>query len=502
MNLLSVFLIDERISVPFLLIFGAALAVLLLWLKRRSLSAAFGATCLFPLVYCTAGLLLSYQSYFHIGPYPMVGIMGVCLSVLMFLWGLFSISRVPADWKGERLAWPIIWARWLLIIILALNFLFLLLWGFQVVGILLFCLFTGAVWQAVQAARFARSFEIISTLTLCVRQNLPLAMAIKTAAQHSKKSVKSILERITHWLVQGYPLSEALRKGWPQAPAHLTAALYAGEQIGQLPQTLETLLADQSEKAWTKQYQSNWLIYPAAVLVLIILITSGLLTFVFPTFLAIITDVEMGRAQLPLATQVILAIFQILLHSLKFFLILVTAAVVYAAVAAFYSHRGRPLRLKERIVWHLPLLGQFHQQRSLRQLLQYLRPALEVGLDLPEALEKALSLKLNPCFQKQIQRWLHYLRRGYSPDAAALLAKMDSKIVWAFSRPNQSCLPGVLSMLEESIGHTLHYRRRLLSSIAFPLTILVMAVVVGTVVLAFFLPVVHIIYITGGLVLP
>ena len=502
MNLLSVFLIDERISVPFLLIFGAALAVLLLWLKRRSLSAAFGATCLFPLVYCTAGLLLSYQSYFHIGPYPMVGIMGVCLSVLMFLWGLFSISRVPADWKGERLAWPIIWARWLLIIILALNFLFLLLWGFQVVGILLFCLFIGAVWQAVQAARFARSFEIISTLTLCVRQNLPLAMAIKTAAQHSKKSVKSILERITHWLVQGYPLSEALRKGWPQAPAHLTAALYAGEQIGQLPQTLETLLADQSEKAWTKQYQSNWLIYPAAVLVLIILITSGLLTFVFPTFLAIITDVEMGRAQLPLATQVILAIFQILLHSLKFFLILVTAAVVYAAVAAFYSHRGRPLRLKERIVWHLPLLGQFHQQRSLRQLLQYLRPALEVGLDLPEALEKALSLKLNPCFQKQIQRWLHYLRRGYSPDAAALLAKMDSKIVWAFSRPNQSCLPGVLSMLEESIGHTLHYRRRLLSSIAFPLTILVMAVVVGTVVLAFFLPVVHIIYITGGLVLP
>jgi len=502
MNLLSVFLIDERISVPFLLIFGAALAVLLLWLKRRSLSAAFGATCLFPLVYCTAGLLLSYQSYFHIGPYPMVGIMGVCLSVLMFLWGLFSISRVPADWKGERLAWPIIWARWLLIIILALNFLFLLLWGFQVVGILLFCLFTGAVWQAVQAACFARSFEIISTLTLCVRQNLPLAMAIKTAAQHSKKSVKSILERITHWLVQGYPLSEALRKGWPQAPAHLMAALYAGEQIGQLPQTLETLLADQSEKAWTKQYQSNWLIYPAAVLVLIILITSGLLTFVFPTFLAIITDVEMGRAQLPLATQVILAIFQILLHSLKFFLILVTAAVVYAAVAAFYSHRGRPLRLQERIVWHLPLLGQFHQQRSLRQLLQYLRPALEVGLDLPEALEKALSLKLNPCFQKQIQRWLHYLRRGYSPDAAALLAKMDSKIVWAFSRPNQSCLPGVLSMLEESIGHTLHYRRRLLSSIAFPLTILVMAVVVGTVVLAFFLPVVHIIYITGGLVLP
>ncbi|HPC65428.1 MAG TPA: type II secretion system F family protein [Anaerohalosphaeraceae bacterium] len=501
MNLLSVFLIDERISVPFLLIFGAVLAVLLLWLKRRSLSAAFGATCLFPLVYCTAGLLLSYQSYFHIGPYPMVGIMGVCLSVLMFLWGLFSISRVPADWKGERLAWPIIWARWLLIIILALNFLFLLLWGFQVVGILLFCLFTGAVWQAVQAARFARSFEIISTLTLCVRQNLPLAMAIKTAAQHSKKSVKSILERITHWLVQGYPLSEALRKGWPQAPAHLTAALYAGEQIGQLPQTLETLLADQSEKAWTKQYQSNWLIYPAAVLVLIILITSGLLTFVFPVFLEVITDVA-DRAQLPLATQVILAIFQILLHSLKFFLILVTAAVVYAAVAAFYSHRGRPLRLKERIVWHLPLLGQFHQQRSLRQLLQYLRPALEVGLDLPEALEKVLSLKLNPCFQKQIQRWLHYLRRGYSPDAAALLAKMDSKIVWAFSRPNQSCLPGVLSMLEESIGHTLHYRRRLLSSIAFPLTILVMAVVVGTVVLAFFLPVVHIIYITGGLVLP
>jgi type IV pilus assembly protein PilC len=497
MNLLSVFLTDECISILSLLIFGAVLAVLLLWLKRWSLSAAFGATCLFPLVYCAAGLLLSYR----IGPHSMVGITSICLSVLMFLWGLFSVSRVPADWKGERLAWPIIWARWLLIIILALGFLFLLLWGFQIVGILLFCLFIGAVWQAVQAACFARSFEIISTLTLCVRQNLPLAMAIKTAAQHSKKSVKSILERTAHWLVQGYPLSEALRKGWPQAPAHLTAALYAGEQIGQLPQTLETLLADQSEKAWTKQYQSNWLIYPAAVLVLIILITSGLVTFVFPIFLEVITDIA-DQAQLPLATQVILAVFEILSHSLKFFLIFVTAAVVYAAVAAFYSHRGRPLRLKERIVWHLPLLGQFHQQRSLRQLLQYLRPALEVGLDLPEALEKALSLKLNPCFQKQIRRWLHYLRCGYSPDAAALLARMDSKIVWAFSRPNQSCLPGVLSMLEESIGHTLHYRRRLLSSIAFPLTILVMAAVVGTVVLAFFLPAVHIICITGGFVLP
>jgi hypothetical protein len=81
------------------------------------------------------------------------------------------------------------------------------------------------------------------------------------------------------------------------------------------------------------------------------------------------------------------------------------------------------------------------------------------------------------------------MRSGQVPEKAAAEAGLDAKLVWAFSPANQTCLPAVLAMLEETTLLTLLYRRRLIT-VLFPFLILGLAGLIGSFVFAIFLPVV------------
>jgi type II secretory pathway component PulF len=486
MRIESFIKIDEPTFVAGQIIAAAVLGGLIWWLSRRSLAAAFIAVFLFPLL--LGFLTAAYCAY---RPQYMAPMTGMVLSILLGLAGLFYLASIPCDWKGEKVPWPKIWASGLLRILFVLVLLASLLALFNVMGLILFILLTAAFYQGLQAARRHRSFEIISSLTLCIQQNLPLPMALQTAARSYSGAVRAALERISYWLTQGYSLAQALRKGWPQVPPDLAASVENAEQIGRLPEILEKLKTDWTEYIEAKKIQRINLMYPALVLLVSVLMFLTAAFFILPRYEPVLQNVLERREDWPMLSAMLFSLTSYLRSkdSWVFWLIVLLPPLLFLLISSVYRLRRRPFPLKDRLLWHTPVIGRLRRHDCLLRLVRHLQAALKSGLDLTDAMEKSLSLPFNHCFRSQLVRCIQRMRSGQVPEKAAAEAGLDAKLVWAFSPANQTCLPAVLAMLEETTLLTLLYRRRLIT-VLFPFLILGLAGLIGSFVFAIFLPVV------------
>ncbi|MHC4526198.1 MAG: type II secretion system F family protein, partial [Planctomycetota bacterium] len=176
--------------------------------------------------------------------------------------------------------------------------------AFQFLGPIIFALFIVGAIGLNKAQKCGLVIDIISTIGTSMRQSLPLPTALAAAAHGQKKKVSRVFNNIAHWLTQGCPLSEALRRGYPKCPSNILASITAAEKVDQLPKAIESLQADIAEKMGPKNIEkSDTFIYPITVLTIAFFIMMGLAIFIIPTFSEVLSDISEGQASLPFATQ-------------------------------------------------------------------------------------------------------------------------------------------------------------------------------------------------------
>jgi hypothetical protein len=156
-------------------------------------------------------------------------------------------------------------------------------------------------------ARGTRAAIVFSTLNACMRQNLPLPMALDSAAAGRDDNAGYVMRQISRWLVRGHPLSEAVRLGYPRCPVHAYGMIAAAERMGQLPTALGIIERDLHAKAARRNMVSPlYPVYPIVLMVLVFLQVSVLMRFVIPQYKAVLG--EMLDAPLPAATQLLIVI--------------------------------------------------------------------------------------------------------------------------------------------------------------------------------------------------
>ena len=138
-----------------------------------------------------------------------------------------------------------------LILFTIAAFAFFGIWGG--IGLVFVQLFIGAVIGAFATSELARSSYVITTIGASMRQNLPLPMALEMAAVGQDYKRADILRNIKKWLVEGYSLSESLRRGYPKCPGYIMSMVAAGERIGQIPQAIVRLGAGFGRKGEHQQ---------------------------------------------------------------------------------------------------------------------------------------------------------------------------------------------------------------------------------------------------------
>jgi type II secretory pathway component PulF len=432
---------------------------------------------------------------------------------VIFFGTLIAVLLSKREVGSER--WPQKCAKWILIACAALLLLAtagVVFGPLGVIGLVFFILFIGAVISYGLTSRRMIAAYVISTIGSSIRQNLPLPMALEAAAERVDKRAR-ILRKIQNWLVQGYPLSEAIKRGYPRCPAYAVAMIAAAERINQLPFAIKSIEADMLARTdESRRLQPMHPVYPVILLILAFSTVLGLMTYVVPLLAQTIMEISEGRAMLPAATRLLIGLTRLVYGRNGQMVLMMLVVTVLAALAFWLRARFRPRRpqqpyllsrIGDFIRWHLPVLHWFARNYSMVQVVELLRLSLNAGCTVNDAIAGTLALDVNNCFRKRLQQWLIKVQRGENVAAAARESKLGSTIGWAFDdKVNQGNTLAILEMLESFYRSNYSYRANLARFIMWPCVTITMGIMVGFIVYSIFGALITIVNETANLVYP
>ena len=361
-------------------------------------------------------------------------------------------------------------------------------------------------------ARNTRALYIISTIGAAMRQNLPLAMALDTAAGQNRDKRARTLRGISKWLVQGHSLSDAIKRGYSGCPAQAVAMITAAEEIDQVPRAIRSIEADMVEKAdESKKIKPVDMAYPFIVLSCAFIVMMGLMIYIIPTFASVLSDMSDGKAYLPASTQFLLNFSSWLFQGRGIVLFGFVGVIISTmSIATFVRFRARRpqrpyllSRIGDFLKWHLPSLRWFEMNYSLVQAVSFLKVSLNAGCALNEAIRNSLRLDTNYFFRKRLKRWLRKVESGENVSSAARKSGMGKPIAWAFDdKVNEANTPEILGMLEEFYRSNYNFRINIAKSAAMPFMVLGLGAIVGFIVFAMFMPMLTILSVLTSDVVP
>jgi type II secretory pathway component PulF len=411
-------------------------------------------------------------------------------AILLVIW--LSILLAPhdpdADLSAKRVVKGLLTTAGLLVLAVAVAILFGPLGAPM---FLLVLLVSCALLACGATARRARAAIVFSTLSASMRQNLPLAMALESAAAGRDDGAGYVMRQISRWLVRGHSLSEAIRLGYPRCPAHAHGMIVAAERMGQLPTALGIIERDLHAKASRRlAFNPFFPVYPVVLMTAVVLLVSALMTYVIPQFRSVLQ--EMAGGMLPRPTQILIAIH----HAVGAWLVPVVLTGLLCGGAILVLRWWRPRRMDrpgllsragDFLTWHVPILHWFQHNQSMVETIGGLRMSLAAGCTVDQAIANLLPLDVNACFKRRLGRWLAAVQQGQDVAAAATAHRVGSSLAWAFDgRVNQGNTPAVLEMLDSFYRSNYSYRVNLAQFILLPGVTLAMAAVVGFVAFAIF----------------
>lgn len=422
----------------------------------------------------------------------------------IFLTTLIAIV-VSGREPGEE-NWPHTVAKWILLTIVFLLLLavtFVVFGAGGIIGLLLFAVFIASIISYSLTSRHATAVYVMSTIGASMRQNLPLPMALESAANARNDKRSRILLRIRNWLVQGYSVSEAIKRGYPRCPGHALALIAATERVDQVPLAMKSIEADMVAKAdERKRVRPVHPFYPVILIIFVFLIVTGLMWQVVPTLESVLVEIA-DEATLPAATQLLRRVTALMAYQGGWPVALMLAIVVLVVIPGWIWARLRTRRperpyllsrIGDYIKWHLPILHWYERNYSTVQVVELLRLSLNAGCTVNDAISNTLRLDVNSCFRKRLKSWLAKVEAGENIAAAARRSRLANSLAWAFDdQVNQSNTLDILETLEALYRSNYSYRVNLARFVLWPCVSIFLGVIVGFVVYALFSPLIAIV---------
>jgi type IV pilus assembly protein PilC len=292
----------------------------------------------------------------------------------------------------------------------------------------------------------------------------------------------------------GESFSEALQKHPKVFNKLYYSMIAAGEKGGLLSEIMGRLATYLENTERLRKKVKTALMYPAAVTVVAIGITTFLLLKVIPVF----KDVYDGfGAKLPGPTQVLMDISDLVRH--WFFLLLVLAvAMIWGWLSFIKTKSGREFWDSRRI--KLPIFGAIAHKICLARFTRTLASLIRSGVPILEVLQIVSQTVGNVIMEKAIKTAMGDIERGEGISVA--LGKnpiFPSMIIRMLSAGEQTgkideMLERVANFLDGEIDATLSG----LMSLLEPIMICVLGVLIGGMVICMFLPIFNLGNIVSG----
>ena len=334
-------------------------------------------------------------------------------------------------------------------------------------------------------------------LATLVNAGLPLMRGIEVLKRQMKDpQMMEALNGIGENIAAGGTFSESLT-AYPKIFDNLYVNMVkAGEAGGVLEVVLGRLaeFAEKSERI--KNKVKGAMIYPIVVLVAAIGITAFLLVAVIPKFQQVFSDMMAGQA-LPAVTQFVIDASEFMQHHGLMILIAIVALVVIKKVIG-KTEKGA--YLYDVIALKMPVTGTLAQRSAVSKFTRTLGTLLSSGVPILQSLTITRDTTGNRVLTNAIQAVHDSVKEGESMTQPLSQCKVFPPMVVSMVEVGEEtgALADMLTRIANTYDDEVDNAVAGMTAAIEPALIIFLAVIVGTIVIAMFLPMVKIISAVSG----
>ncbi len=326
---------------------------------------------------------------------------------------------------------------------------------------------------------FTRQFSVM------IDAGLPLVQCLEILGQQQDhKSFQKVILQIRQDVESGSSLSEAMRKH-PQAFDDLYVNMVAAGEAGGILDTILQRLANYIEKnVKLKAQVRSALMYPAAVITIAVVVVYIILWKVIPVFATLFQSLG---GQLPFLTRVIVIMSNFIGRFWWLIFLLVFAAVF--AIRQYYQTENGRYQI-DRLMLKMPVLGLLLRKIAVARFCRTLATLLSSGVAILESLEITARTAGNAVIQEAVLKVRKEVEEG--KNLAEPLQKTEQfppmvcQMIGVGEQTGamDTMLSKVADFYEDEVDRAVDGMLKLIE----PIMIAVLGVVIGTIVIAMYLP--------------
>ncbi|MFM7241115.1 MAG: type II secretion system F family protein [Opitutia bacterium] len=327
-------------------------------------------------------------------------------------------------------------------------------------------------------------------LATLITAGLPLLRALELIHKQERNPVfKGILGNIAESVSQGNNLSEALQAHPKVFDRLFVNMIRAGEAGGVLDKVLDRLAKFREKASRIQKKVKSAMVYPAVVVTVAVIIVFILMVKVVPSFQNLLSG---QKTQMPALTAFVVGISNALVTYWY-----VTPIALVGLVVGFKAWLASPKgkEIFDRIIFKLPKVGGFVQIVSVSRFARTFGTLMASGVPILQSINITRDTLDNVVIANSLER-VHDRVRDGEPlsvplEQTGVFPQMVTSMIQVGEETGQ--LPEMLNRVADIYDEEVDNAVSALTSIIEPVLIVFLAVVVGTIVLAMFLPLIALI---------
>lgn len=329
-------------------------------------------------------------------------------------------------------------------------------------------------------------------LATLIDSGLPLLRGLSVLAKQERdKVLKNTIEKLADSVQSGGTFSESLAQ-FPLIFNDLYVNMVKAGEVGGVLELVLTRLAEfQENAAKIKNKVASAMVYPIIVMTMAIAIMGFLLVFIVPKFEAIFHDM-LGDRPLPGITTCVITVSRFVQEHW-----LVILAIIFALIAGykFANRAARGRSTIDRAKLHFPLFGDIIRKTAISRFSRTLGTLVTSGVPILQALNITRETAGNTFIARAIGQVHEAVKEGESIvqplEGSGAFPPMVVSMIDVGEETGQ--LPEMLLKIADVYDDEVDTSVAAMTAALEPIMIVFLALVVGTIVIALFLPLISII---------
>ncbi len=328
---------------------------------------------------------------------------------------------------------------------------------------------------------------ITRQLATLLEAGLPLIRSLRTLQRQCKdKMAQKVLAGVADSVETGSTFSEALSLYPATFDRLFLNMVRAGEAAGAMETILGRLAGFMEKTARLAGKVKSAMIYPSVVISISILVTTGLMIFIVPSFTKIFAELLEGDP-LPAITQFLIDVSEWM--KTKWYYLVAAPFVIFAVIKLLYKTKYGKYGL-DFVQYYMPIIGPIVSKTAVSRFSRTFGTLMAAGVPVLNALIIVRDTSGNDLVARAVMKIHDSVKEGEGISKPLATSKVFPQMVVSMIEVGEETgrMPEMLEKVANVYDEEVDNAVDALTSLLEPIMIVVLAVIVGTIVVGLFAP--------------